>query len=311
MIGIVIGLLVLSVLVGGIAALFILPSGATPTPAPAAKSALTATLLVSPTLAIPITTTVAPPIASPVTTVTTTLPISPQLTLTPTTPRPTVFQPITGTKRVDLGTDSTTLVVVGVDTGARYPIFQTPGGTGYILSAAWSKDGRKLLVSYTWQSSAVEYGTALRIMNEDGSEAKDILRATTATHGAEAKWVYRDSIWSPDGQRIALRYRYASDFGIWMTNADGTGWKRLASSEINDWPRYWSVDGEWVVAVSGTDNQLYGLAVNEIRRPSVEEVKGTTRFLDQRYYPWKFIEDPRCIFTPNWSDVGSAYWICQ
>ncbi len=269
---------------------------ATPTPAPTPSS--TPSALASATPAD------TPSAAS----TSTTVPIT-----TTSTPRPTPTPfAIVGPKRVDpTGATNNGIVVVDVESNAQYAIFSVPSArAAHVLSAAWSKDGKKLAVSYDWDNSDADFGHAALVMNEDGAERKDILKVTNATHGREARTVYGDAIWSPDGKKIAVRYRWGANWGIWLMNPDGSDFTRLASSHIEDWPRYWSEDGSWIIAVSATNNQLYGLAVEKEERVAFDTLKGT-RLFDQRHYPWKVIEDPVCTLSGTWYLDRGAFWSCQ
>lgn len=242
---------------------------------------------------------------------------TPSFTLSPSpptaTPLPTVtVPPIAGPKRFDpVGANKNSVSIADVNSGTRYPFFQSPGRiSGSVLSAAWSPDGKRVLISFNWNSDVYDYGHIVRITDENGANPVDIIKTGPSREGIVAAHAYRDAIWSPDGRRIAVRYQYGSDFGIWLFNADGTGKQRLETSHIGDWPRFWSVDGAWVIGVSSSDNLLYAEAVDGTRRVRFEEIKGIKMY-DQRYYPWRVIQEPVCTVTGQWYYTGGAYWDCQ
>ncbi len=290
LVGMIAALLSFGLLLGiciGLAGKVIPPMMATPT--------LTATLAPSPTITVP-----------PVVPTSTPLPTA-TLTPTPTpTPRP---------KRLDAA--GHVLNAVDVQTMSAFLLFSAPGASGRIASGAWSKDGQKVLVSYNWQLSVSDNGSALVLVEftPTGTQEKEIVRATAATHGAQAMRVYGDAIWSPRGDRIAVRYERGGDYGIWLMNLDGSGFKRLDKSEAGDWPRYWSEDGVYVIAVSSADSQLYAVAVERPERRPYREM-GIVPVIDQRFYPWSvpygnIPTAPRCFLPVDWHRLGGAYWSCQ
>ena len=96
----------------------------------------------------------------------------------------------------------------------------------------------------------------ISLIKSDGTELMEI---------TEARRYFWDSnpAWSPDGTRIA--YDSGSGvipgYGIWMTNADGSGNKKITTNPINGfWPT-WSPDGTRIaftnINVSQDDCQIY------------------------------------------------------
>jgi hypothetical protein len=225
-------------------------------------------------------------------------------------PSPTV-PVIAGDKRLDPTTDRRGVVVTDLSNNTGYPLFTVPSaGEGLVLSAAWSPDGKKILLSFQWWTSDFDYGHIVRIVDEQGRNPRDIIQTTVSKEGVNAAHAYRDAIWSVDGKKIAVRYQYGSDFGIWLFNADGTGKQRLASSAIGDWPRFWSEDGHWVIGVSSQDNRLYAEAIDQNKRVPFEAIKGI-RMFDQRYFPWRITQDMICNVSGEWYYRGGAYWDCH
>lgn len=269
-----------------------------------------ASLMMPTTIALRTITPTPLPSLTPTTTATRTRAATPMPSITPlpTVPVPT----IAGPKRFDPVGANKSLVSVGdVDSGKQYPFFASPGRiSGSILSAAWSPDGKKVLLSYNWHSDVYDYGHIVRIVDENGANPFDIVKTGPSREGTDAAFAYRDAIWSPDGKRVAVRYQYGSDFGIWLFNADGTGKQRLASSSIGDWPRFWSVDGRWVIGVSSSDNVLYAEEIDGTQRVPFAQIKGIKMY-DERYYPWRVIQNPVCSVTGAWFYTGGAFWDCE
>lgn len=228
------------------------------------------------------------------------------------TPAATPVMTATVSRRLDnAGPRRNVLNVTDVATNKSTPFFTSPGViSGMIFSAAWSPDGKKVLLSHNWKSSDYDYGYLLSILNEDGGRVADIIRTAPTSEGINADYAYRDAIWSPDGARIAVRFQSKSEFGIWVGNADGTDLKRLVSSDIGDWPRYWSVDGRWVVGVSSRDGTMYGVSVQADERVPFAKIKGIQMY-NERYFPWRITDDPKCNVSGAWFNTGGAYWDCD
>jgi hypothetical protein len=88
--------------------------------------------------------------------------------------------------------------------------------------------------------------------------------------------------------------------GLFLRNAiDGQAMGNLPSSPsalsrsmATDIPRFWSVDGNWVIAVSTeTGHDVFALEVNGNKRVPVSSLGGI-KVYDQRFYPWKVIDAP-------------------
>lgn len=193
--------------------------------------------------------------------------------------------------------------VVIIDQGADVPttIFELGGRIRYnpIYSAAWSPDGRRVVIAYSWNTSDYDQGIRLRVVNADGTGAKDILSLTTAGQ-------YRglgNALWSPDGTKILFALIDGPDNGVWEINPDGSGLRRLANSVPGEWPRYWTTDGEWLVTVSG-DNSLAALERAGERRTPFATL-GSTEVYDPRYHPWRARREPRC------EQQEDSWWKCR
>lgn len=228
------------------------------------------------------------------------------------TPASTPVMTATVSRRLDIaGPHRNVVNVIDVATNKSTSFFTSPGAiSGTIFSAAWSPNGKQVLISHYWNSSNYDYGQLVTTLNEDGSHAADIIRAAPTSMGIEAAYAYRDAIWSPDGAHVAVRYQYGGDFGIWLANADGTNCKRLPSSDIGDWPRFWSVDGRWVIGISSSDGSMYGESIDSTERVPFTKIEGVQVY-DQRYFPWRITDNPKCSVTGTWYKTGGAYWDCE
>jgi hypothetical protein len=209
-------------------------------------------------------------------------------------------------KRLDYGVlnGRTRLYATDLPTGRESGIIQFNYRPS-VSSAAWSPDGRRVLVSaYSWGSDFAEFcARVLRVVNTDGSSPADIAKIGPDNSDfscAKSENVYGTSIWSPDGHSIATRYEFMSDYGVFRINSDGTGLQRVDSSDISDWPVFWSADGKWVIAVSSKDNALYALEVDGKRRLPLSQL-GRVGVYDERYYPWRLTYEPACDSTDFWS----------
>ena len=97
-----------------------------------------------------------------------------------------------------------------------------------------------------------------------------------------------DAQFSPDGSRIVLASeRSGTNRDLWITNADGTGAKRLTYAGGEGTPR-WSPDGRWIAYDKRAENGTFGIHV-------IEAAGGSPRQL----------ADDGVV--PNWSRDGK--WI--
>ncbi len=212
--------------------------------------------------------------------------------------QPTASSSLAGGERrlaVPYGINS--LYVIDVATGSESQITWTFQQAEAVRSAVWSPDGRLILVGFEYYVGGIF--PILRTMNADGSNWKDLINSRDGGPKVTG------AVWSPDGRAIAMRYQSGSDFGVWIANSDGTGLRALDSTSIADYPRFWSVDGVWVIAVCSDDSALYALEVDGNRRIPLAQLGGIQVY-DQRYYPWRITDQPSCDY---WS--VNAFFDCQ
>ena len=231
-------------------------------PTTAAQSVSTTAPTAMPTLARAAT---AAPNATAIVIVVTATPIpSPTATATPIGPL----------KRLDLDIDQTQQSVsnIALPNGPRTQIFKVPSflpegnspkDVGGFSSAAWAPSGTRVLVSHkewygfaNWCQDESSGMSALTLSNADGSNGLDIIKVNKDTPGyVQAYGTCRaitgalgDAIWSIDGQKMAVFYmQYDGQNCPFLINMDGTGLHKLGQCEGGDHPRFWSVDGKWLI----------------------------------------------------------------
>lgn len=187
----------------------------------------------------------------------------------------------------------------------RIPKDPTVSFVSGIESAAWSKDGKRILVSY----SIDDYRrSTLQIVNADGSIGKDI----TPSPGGHIS----HAIWSLDGQRVVFRYDSEGQACVFILDSEGGQLRKLNQCEYQDHPRYWSVDGKWVIVYFpgqkfGPGADFYALEVDGNQRVPVSQLS-VAGFFNERYLPWRTINKPSCVMSAQpgvieWND----FWFCQ
>jgi TolB protein len=148
--------------------------------------------------------------------------------------------------RHQAGTDSSTDIdVIDLDGSRPRRLTRNEGVADW--GPAWSPTGDQIV----WNSDS---GTPGRfrgfLMSPDGSNVKSL--------GVDM-WVEYPA-WSPDGKRIAFMGpppEAATDYEIWVANADGTGLRRLTHEPGPDgWPS-WSPDGRRILFSSVRDDCTY------------------------------------------------------
>lgn len=249
----------------------------------------------------PTVTTIPPPPATPAPTIT--VAVTPaQSTQVPPTPRPTALPPTrtpAPQKRLDLfpgygGRDGVNLIDLA--TNVTFLVYGEPG----VASAAWSPDGTRVLVSSSAPPQGNIYKRVLRTVNADGSNVTNVLMATCESFKTSCNsWGPFEAIWSPDGKKILVRELVELNSLVLRNASDGQDSQNLPSSppeltsvSATDIPRFWSVDGQWVIAISTeSGNTAFALEVNGKRRVPVSSL-GAIKVYDERFYPWKVMDAP-------------------
>lgn len=111
------------------------------------------------------------------------------------------------------------------------------GSTGTDIAFVSSRDGDYAI-----------YG-----MNADGSDQGRLTDERGDTSTVEGVQFQTDPAWSPDVASIAFASAREGSFDIYVMNADGTGTKRLTSSQANDQGPTWSPDGSRIAFTRSTN----------------------------------------------------------
>lgn len=218
------------------------------------------------------------------------------------TPRPTALPPTRTPgpqKRLDLfpgygGRDGVNLIDLA--TNVTFLVYGEPG----IASAAWSPDGTKVLVSSSVPPQGSIFKRVVRTVNADGSNVTNILMATCESFKTSCNsWGPFEAIWSPDGKKILVRELVELNSLVLRNASDGQDSQNLPSSppelsraSATDIPRFWSVDGQWIIAISTeSGNTAFALEVNGKRRVPVSSL-GAIKVYDERFYPWQVMDAP-------------------
>lgn len=169
-----------------------------------------------------------------------------------------------------------------------------------VVSAAWSPDGTKVLLSSLLIERDIQK-RVLRVVDADGKNIRDIhMELCRPSMQRCSVFGPYEAIWSPDGKRIFLREANL----LVLRNSDGSPSSTLASSPAKmetvplHYPRFWSTDGKWVIIVSLAPSNyiLEALEVDGTRRVPVSALPGFQVY-DQRYWPWRVITPPATCTT--------------
>lgn len=193
-----------------------------------------------------------------------------------------------------------TLNITDLATGAGQEIFSSSEAGENLYSSAWSPDGNRILVTSGGCDPCVG---RLQAMDRAGSN-RQVITSRIVQYQAfnKVNLALRDAIWSPDGKRIAF-FDILPDGNRcpFLINPDGTKFRKLNLCEADDHPRFWSVDGKWVIAWSERGG-LYAYDVDGSRRVPLAELGGIPVY-DQRYYPWRITDAPACS--------ANHFWACE
>jgi len=170
---------------------------------------------------------------------------------------------------VDVGSNKETVV---------YSPHSNMAGTfrGY----SWSPDGRQVAFAYIWNDSCEERSgqtAELVVVNVDGSNAHLV---PVSGSGGYGPWL-ENPVWSPEGSRLAMHNDARGRNGVWIANADGSLFRFLEGSHVDESPCGWSLDGKWILLCAGDVLDV----VTGQRFPRAQAA--TAVFGNQRYYPWR------------------------
>jgi len=164
---------------------------------------------------------------------------------------------------------------------------QNPGGLG------WHREDKSIGIT---TKIIEDYSGGVRLINRQGEMLKDVMS------GGEADY-FKDAIYSPDEQKIAALYRFSDGNQCpVLLNAAGGGLAKLNNCELDDHPRFWSVDGKWIIVWSDRELKFYAYEVNGSQRVPLTQL-GIVQMYDQRYWPWKIVDAPIC--------KGGNFWDCE
>ena len=142
------------------------------------------------------------------------------------------------------------------------------------FDAVWSPDGSKFVFV-----RAVGSGSALFVMDADGTDVRRLTRPITTVDGLTSM----DSApaWSPDGRQVAFASnRAGGETEIYRIDADGSDLVRLTrtAAHVSDHNPTWSPDGTWI----WFDSDRPGYMNREIfrMRPDGSAVQRMTRTAD-------------------------------
>jgi Tol biopolymer transport system component len=128
------------------------------------------------------------------------------------------------------------VMIMRADGSDAHPVTKGDGNAGF---PSWSADGTEI-VYRGWAGR--EQGEGLRILDVATGES----RVLTTEYDTLP-------VWSPKGDQIMFtryardeRFRY-DEFDIYTIRPDGTGLKRLTTSEGNDAHSHWSPDGNYIL----------------------------------------------------------------
>jgi Tol biopolymer transport system component len=241
------------------------------------------------------------------------------------TPRPTPT-PTGPQSRLD---NQASFSMINFITGERIML---PTPNGVLRSAAWSSNGKRILIAWTNQREKKiidtgfkkgiacdnstnkcwttltsipdktetrimeDYGGGLRLLGRNGEGVIELVSGNDFD-------AFKDAVWSPNEQKIAALYRFndGNQCPVILA-ATGGGITKLNNCEMDDHPRFWSVDGKWIVVWSERGLTLYAYEVDGNQRVPLQQL-GKIQVYDQRYWPWRVVDAPSC--------KGASFWDCE
>ena len=121
-----------------------------------------------------------------------------------------------------------------------------------VFPADWSPDGSQVTFAAAWKSSGRGRGTALYVVNSDGSGLRQITPSGLGAVSAQ---------WSPDGQAIAFTSKFRAQPQVWVVRPDGTSLSEVThptNGHFSETP-VWSPDGNKLLFLRGDRSGQLGL----------------------------------------------------
>lgn len=131
------------------------------------------------------------------------------------------------------------------DGGDLQRVTATPSGCGESAATA-SVDGAHLI--FVRVCGTDDEGTLYRV-NLDG---RDLIRLSPNEVSVEGGDLGSPADWSPDGSMVAFAafVPSADSSALYVANADGTGLRRIVSTDVGAVTAMWSPDGQWIAFTS-------------------------------------------------------------
>jgi Tol biopolymer transport system component len=154
--------------------------------------------------------------------------------------------------------DTAPSALIVVNTDGTDPLQLSPPGLSpldTVFPADWSPDGSRVTFAAAWKSNGRGRGTALYVVNSDGSGLRQITPSGVGAVSAQ---------WSPDGQLIAFTSKFRAQPQVWVVRSDGTGLREVTyptNGNFSETP-VWSPDGGKLLFLRGGNDQLGLWTVN-------------------------------------------------
>ncbi|MCH8010806.1 MAG: PD40 domain-containing protein [Candidatus Marinimicrobia bacterium] len=98
-------------------------------------------------------------------------------------------------------------------------------------------------ILYTDEPDTTTFNGNIWMMRRDGTEKTQLT----------FEMLDRESVWSPDGEKIVFWSYRSGNADVWVMNADGSNPINLTDSEFGEWHPSWSSDGEFIIFSSNRD----------------------------------------------------------
>ena len=103
---------------------------------------------------------------------------------------------------------------------------------------------------------------AIFTMGAHGSGQKRLTEGDTDPSKPEGLFLQVEPAWSPDGKTIAFSSSRSGSFDIYVMRADGTGTRRLTSTDADDGHPTWSPDGTSIAFSRGSPGDIYVMSAD-------------------------------------------------